>query len=771
MLEIGTGFQCRTASQMGGAMSIATESAPPFIGPRPFGADDRNLFFGRRREAYEISSLLIARKLVLLYGESGAGKTSLFNAGVRPLIEDDMDILPIGRFQLRTGSGYSGFGNVYTQAVLSGWADSAESGQLTQATLADYLADHPPRRDEEIGLPSPRLLVFDQFEELFTTRPDQWPQRREFLEQLAKASDADPDLRVLIIMREDFLARLLTFAGMLPGNLKDRYFLEPLRQPAAEMAISDPVIGAGRSFAQGAVEDLVRQLMMTRVDTGDEHPMNVKGEFVEPILLQVVCQRLWTSLPPDVTTITQAHLKRYADVSSSLADFYSDAVRQAAAASGVTERAIREWVGEKLLTHPGGTRGTVYIGATSTNGLTNEAVAVLDGRILRTEFRAGARWLEITHDSLLAPIEQSNAAFFGPPRQLGDVVGRTGRNVIVLLTLSVAGAIILARIFHLDVPATVLTLLLGGGAPASMYMTWRQTAKADAYTSADSDPGQLAAASGLEKLAATVLRQWDREYDDRTFNDPTPQFRDIRASWSAADASLTVDWSTLIDLAPGSPEDADRDGLRWAVSARGLSGLDEGDLRAVLEKVPTGWLVVLGGPGAGKSMLMIRTVREIIMQRGRGDPVPVFVPMASWNPEADSLLAWLENQLVIEYPGLGASVPGGDKGTTLLAMLLDEQKIIPILDGLDELPATARVEAINGLNRAFSAEPRPLRLVVTCRTAKGAHVPIRWLPRPLLSCTPLTPTRCGSTWLGAVEMRAGPKWRSRSGRAVCWRRR
>jgi hypothetical protein len=314
---------------------------------------------------------------------------------------------------------------------------------------------------------------------------------------------------------------------------------------------------------------------------------------------------------------------------------------------------------------------------------------------------------------------------------------RVRRNFIALLILSSAAAIILAVTFRLGVPGTVLDLIVGGGAPASLYITWRQIAKSEGAGDNLANGPRALADSRLERLAKVVLEQWDEEYEHRTFNDPAPQYRDIRASWSAADASLAVGWRTLIDLACRSAGYRDEDPVKWAVSPQGLSGLDEQDLRAVLEKVPTGWLVVLGGSGSGKSMLMLRTVREIINHRNPGDPVPVFVPMTSWNPKKDSLRSWLEKQLPIDYPGLGASVEQDDKRTTLLAMLLDEQKIMPILDGLDEMPVTARVEAINQLNRAFSADARPLRLVVTCRTADyrqavlGENEEKGWKPNPL----------------------------------------
>lgn len=318
-------------------------------------------------------------------------------------------------------------------------------------------------------------------------------------------------------------------------------------------------------------------------------------------------------------------------------------------------------------------------------------------------------------------------------------VRRVRRNFIALLILSSAAAIILALTFRLGVPGTVLDLIVGGGAPASMYITWRQIAKSDDAGDTLANSPRALADSGLERLAKIVLKQWNKEYEHRTFNDPAPKYRDIRASWSVADASLAVGWDTLIELACGSAGYKELGPLKWAATSQGLSGLDEEDLRGILEKVPTGWLVVLGGSGSGKSMLMLRTVREIINHRKSGDPVPVFVPMTSWDPKKDSLRTWLEKQLLIDYPGLGASVTRGHKRTTLLAMLLDDQKILPILDGLDEMPVTAGVEAINQLNRAFSADARPLRLVVTCRTdyyrraVLGEPKEKGWKPNPLVA--------------------------------------
>ncbi len=285
------------------------------------------------------------------------------------------------------------------------------------------------------------------------------------------------------------------------------------------------------------------------------------------------------------------------------------------------------------------------------------------------------------------------------------------------MILSVAAALLVASVLGLDVRETALSLITSGVFPPGLYLTFLQTVP-------KGDQGQAEEAltrTALKQLAAAVEKQWEEEYNHRTYSDPEAGFRDIKASWSAALPPLAPSWETLIDLAQGG--DAQR--ASWARSSHVLTGLDEGDLRETLDKVPTGWLVVLGESGSGKTMLMLRTVREIVKHRrdspdrtdGKGDDqVPLFVPMTSWNPQKEKLRDWLERRLPIDYPALGTRVTANGKRTTVIAVLLDEQKIIPILDGLDEMSPRARVLAIIRLNEAFTASARPLRLVLTCRT-------------------------------------------------------
>lgn len=656
-----------------------TVPVQPYIGPRPFETDDRHLFFGRDREAYEISSLVLANRYFVLYAASGAGKTSLFNAGIRPLLQDDLEILPTVRFQARAPGSLPADANVYTYAALSGWADRRQIGRLTGTRLAEFLARRPRKIVEPLDAPLPRLLVFDQFEELFTTHPDRWPQRREFLEQLAEAGDSDPSLRVLVVIREDFLARLLSFADTLFSGLKDRYFLEGLRRSAAEMAVTGPLRDSGRAFEPGAVEELIRRLMTTRIDTGDQRIREIEGEFVEPVLLQVVCQTLWNGLSPDTAVIT---LRNIEDVDTSLARFYSDVVREAAERFELPERQIREWVGQKLITHPGGTRGTVYVGPKTTEGLPNKVASFLEGKLLRAEFRAGARWLEITHDSLLRPIERSNAEFL---------------------------------------------------------------------RSFDRPGGRLA-----DELAHALERTWQSETSVRRLNDPYP----LPVRWTPADPSLVDSWRDLVAVAsagtrwPGPS-------ARWAANAGELSGRGSG-LAAVLDRIPTGRLLVLGEAGSGKTTLMIRLLLDLLAGREIGGRVPVLLSAASWNPRSQDLRGWLADRLSADYPSLARPLPGQPPLRGIDA-LLAAGLLMPILDGLDEIPEAVRGAAISKINDAL----RPGEgIVVTCRTEayRAAVRPTRGLEVTLraaagIELQPLDSATVAEYLLdGAGGPRAASRW-------------
>jgi tetratricopeptide (TPR) repeat protein len=382
----------------------------PYVGPKPFQESDAHLFHGRHREASELRSLLLSSRLLLVHGPSGAGKTSLFTAGVLPLLrQQEVDILPFGRVGVPAGPAeVSGAGhNVFAQALLACWLPDMPAEERATASVADALRSRVPRIDR-FGDPAELVVVLDQAEELFTVWPHRWEQRLDVVRQLATAIDELPALHVLVGLREEFLAPMTTLLTEAGVERYARFHLRPLSPRAAVEAVEGPVAGTGRTFGDGVAGHLVD--LIREVEVLDEYlrPTLVVDEYVEPVQLQVTCVRLWQSLPEATSEITRADVERFGDVDAAMADYFTDAVDSVARTTGVPAERIRAWVEETFITEIG-TRGTAYEGPSQTRGMRNDIPRGLEDRhVLRAEMRARARWYELAHDRLIEVVRRTN---------------------------------------------------------------------------------------------------------------------------------------------------------------------------------------------------------------------------------------------------------------------------------------------------------------------------------------------------------------------------
>jgi len=380
----------------------------PYLGPRPFTRNDAARFFGRDQEAADLHSLVAAHRTVLLYAQSGAGKTSLLNAGLIPRLESGgFDVLPIARVSGIRGDDplYQGF-NIYAANCVLNWSEKTAP---PETTLIQAL-EHRPRRTRGSGEPAPRVAVLDQFEELFTAYPARWTERAPFFEELDRALAVDKSLRLLVVIREDYMAHLDPYEELLPEELRTRYRLEKLRAGDALAAVERPLEGTGIHFREGVAQHLVNDLLRTPVSTtarlGPEQTFS--AEYVEPVQLQVVCFNLFRNLPEGTLEITEDHLTKFGDVNQALREFYNSALTEAAAKSGVRIDDLRRWFEKQLITESG-TRGLVFRGGAATGGIANQAVDALEAlHIIRAELRGGDRWYELSHDRFIQPVLRAN---------------------------------------------------------------------------------------------------------------------------------------------------------------------------------------------------------------------------------------------------------------------------------------------------------------------------------------------------------------------------
>ena len=393
----------------------------PYIGPRPFEPQDHRSFFGRDEEIHILAGLTKARRVVVFYAQSGAGKSSLVRAGLIPELSrpDEyagMQVLPLvyagrGREELPAR-------NIYVQSVVLGLRPDLAPELLGECTLAEAL--RPALRcGEPADDGRPALLIVDQFEEIATRHRARWPEREGFFKQVAEALAEHPDLHVLFVLREDYIAELVPFAHLIPDRLRTRYRMERLKREAAIAAISRPAAQNGCPFADGVAEALADNLRRTNRAGRDE-----LGEHVEPVQLQVVCLQLWEKLAEGSAAIDHAHVEQHADVGRALVAFYDGIVARIARTARVSERQLRRFFADSLIT-PSRTRGLVYRGEATTAGLPNAVIDLLnDEYIIRGEDRGGDRWYELAHDRLLAPIQTANEAWSREYEQKVPLIGK-----------------------------------------------------------------------------------------------------------------------------------------------------------------------------------------------------------------------------------------------------------------------------------------------------------------------------------------------------------
>ncbi|MCB9264797.1 MAG: ATP-binding protein [Lewinellaceae bacterium] len=189
----------------------------PFKFLDPYGKEDSGRFFGRAKETAQLYNAVYASNLALLYGPSGTGKTSLVKCGLANKFYDT-DWMPL--FIKREDN------------LLRSMEDAMRSALL-----------HPPGREDPAyrALPAeekarlvyldhfcPVYLIFDQFEELFI-QGDKNEQAR-FYEAIRQLLKSGLQVKVLLIIREEWFAYLNEFEKRIPNLLDNRIRLERMSE-------------------------------------------------------------------------------------------------------------------------------------------------------------------------------------------------------------------------------------------------------------------------------------------------------------------------------------------------------------------------------------------------------------------------------------------------------------------------------------------------------------------------------------------------------------
>lgn len=383
-----------------------------YPGPRSFTGDDRHLFFGRESEKQELFRLIVLNEMVVLFGESGAGKTSLLQAGVCPELEE------------------RGYRPVFIR--LNNTAETPELQVCRRLKEGGYIpADMPEDRTlweyfsrfwyVDLGEVFTPVIVFDQFEELFTLyKPGE---RRQFINQFAAIANGRPPaglppeaatpprVKFVFGIRSDFLYLLDELSADIPAILRCRFQLRPLDRDRAAEAITRPsampgnFLSAPFAFSPAALNSILESL--GRHDAPEALQTGAPGTHLEiaAFQLQLVCRRLEARIidlqcPPGFA-VTPDFYGGTAGIKQIIDEFYNAVVEKIPLSEreAVEKLLARGLIrnGRRIMMEESAMRDEYEVSQTAL-GLLHEE------RLLNREARKGELYYEISHDTLVKPV-------------------------------------------------------------------------------------------------------------------------------------------------------------------------------------------------------------------------------------------------------------------------------------------------------------------------------------------------------------------------------
>ena len=304
----------------GGVREPRQVGPSPYRGLAAFRQADAPFFFGREEFTEQLASSVRKQDLVaVIVGPSGSGKSSAVFAGLLPQLEQEGDWLVVS---MRPGGRpFHALAAALLPLIddtLSGTDRMLEVEKLARAMntgdlplfhiIERILEQHPEAQH--------LLLVVDQFEELFTQRPDP-DEQRQFLDELLAASEAGstsvsgPDhfvspLVVLLTLRADFMGQALAHRPFADALQEGSLMLGPMNRTELQAAVEKPAELQGAAFETGLIPRILD-------DVGEEPGNLPLLEFALSLLWERIDQGWLTHDAYDEIGRVDGALARYAE--------------------------------------------------------------------------------------------------------------------------------------------------------------------------------------------------------------------------------------------------------------------------------------------------------------------------------------------------------------------------------------------------------------------------------------------------------------------------
>lgn len=387
------------------------------------------VIYGRDDDIRDLSQCVLNDNVTLLYGKSGIGKSSILNAGILPAARRAGYVPVVIRLSHK---GEEPYVNQLIKALEDAGVDFHEEVSCKDPSLEDfYEFFHRHTFYNLEGERTKLLIIFDQFEEIFTLQ-DNLALKKDFFSSMAdllndvmpdrlqqkvdapaseciqvvdnediddifndlnlvvgqNAPDyvSDNDVHFIFTIREDFLSEFEYYSATIPSLRQNRYGLRPISEEQASQIIMRPV--------PGLVDESVAKLIIEKVTGRVDFELNGLPEIeTDSALLSLYLNRLYEAKEGDVITAELIEKKGGEIIS----DFYQEAMSEVSA--------LTTDYFERVLLNGQGRRDnvTVYDALTVGKVSQSEIDLLCNKKILRCFNYAGDFRLEFIHD-ILCPV-------------------------------------------------------------------------------------------------------------------------------------------------------------------------------------------------------------------------------------------------------------------------------------------------------------------------------------------------------------------------------
>jgi len=259
--------------------------------------EDRDIFFGRENEIEELHYKILDHNLLIVYGSSGTGKSSLIQCGLASKF-NDADWMPI---IIRRGDNINNsIKNTLQNLSLTSLKARNNLAKNLQSVYLDYF--------------KPIFLLFDQFEELFIFGNDE--EIAQFTDELKACLDINLSCRFIFVIRGEYLEHIARFEDKIPDFFNNRMRIERMTRKNAIRVITEPA----RLFNIKVVDGFPAKVL-------DKLAGN-KGS-VELTYLQVYLDKLYKKaliINPESPEFNEALLETSGRIDDVLAEFLEEQI-------------------------------------------------------------------------------------------------------------------------------------------------------------------------------------------------------------------------------------------------------------------------------------------------------------------------------------------------------------------------------------------------------------------------------------------------------------